>query len=36
MLGAILMHVKVRDPLVRSVPAALMLAMSVFLLCNTL
>jgi hypothetical protein len=36
MVGAILMHVKVRDPLVRSVPAALMLAMSVFLLCNTL
>ena len=36
MLGAILMHVKVRDPLVRSFPAALMLGMSIFLLWNTL
>ncbi len=36
MLGAILMHLKVRDPLVRSVPAALMLAMSIFLLWNSL
>jgi uncharacterized membrane protein YphA (DoxX/SURF4 family) len=31
MLGAIFMHVKVRDPLVRSLPATLMLGMSVFL-----
>jgi hypothetical protein len=31
MLGAILMHVRVRDPLVRSLPATLMLGMSVFL-----
>ena len=36
MLGAILMHLKVRDPLVRSLPAALMLGMSVFLLWNAL
>lgn len=36
MLGAILMHLKVRDPLVRSLPAALMLGMSVFLLWNSL
>jgi uncharacterized membrane protein YphA (DoxX/SURF4 family) len=31
MLGAIFMHVKVRDPLIRSLPATLMLGMSVFL-----
>jgi hypothetical protein len=31
MLGAIFMHVRVRDPLVRSVPATFMLGMSVFL-----
>ena len=36
MLGALLMHVKVRDPLIRSLPAALMLGMSIFLLWNTL
>ena len=29
MLGAILMHAKVRDPLVKSLPAAMMLLMSV-------
>jgi len=28
MVGALLMHVKVRDPLVRAVPAALMLVLS--------
>jgi uncharacterized membrane protein YphA (DoxX/SURF4 family) len=31
MLGAIFMHMKVRDPLLRSLPATLMLGMSVFL-----
>jgi hypothetical protein len=31
MLGAIFMHMKVRDPLMRSLPATLMLGMSVFL-----
>lgn len=31
MLGALFMHMKVRDPLVRSLPATLMLGMSVFL-----
>ena len=36
MLGAILMHLKVRDPLVRSVPAAFMLGMSIFLLWSSL
>jgi uncharacterized membrane protein YphA (DoxX/SURF4 family) len=36
MLGAIFMHVKVRDPLVRSLPATLMLGMSVFLFWSTL
>ncbi len=30
MLGAVLMHVRVRDPLVRSVPALGMLALSMF------
>jgi hypothetical protein len=36
MLGAILMHMRVRDPLVRSLPATLMLGMSVFLFWSTL
>ena len=36
MLGALLMHLKVRDPLVRSVPAAFMLGMSIFLLWSSL
>jgi hypothetical protein len=36
MLGAIFMHMKVRDPLVRSLPATLMLGMSVFLFWSTL
>jgi uncharacterized membrane protein YphA (DoxX/SURF4 family) len=36
MLGAIFMHVKVRDPLMRSLPATLMLGMSVFLFWCTL
>lgn len=31
MLGALTMHVKVRDPLSKSMPAALMLLMSLFL-----
>jgi hypothetical protein len=36
MIGAVLMHMKVRDPLVRSVPATLMMAMSIFLLLNSI
>jgi hypothetical protein len=36
MLAAILMHMRVRDPLVRSLPATLMLGMSVFLFWSTL
>jgi len=32
MIGAIAMHLKVRDPLIRSLPAACMLAMSIFVL----
>lgn len=36
MLGAVLMHVRVRDPLVRSLPATLMLGMSVFLFWSRL
>ncbi len=36
MLGAILMHLKVRDPLIRSLPATLMLGMSAFLLWSNL
>lgn len=32
MLGAIAMHIKVRDPIKKSVPAVLMLSMTVFLL----
>ncbi len=36
MLGALLMHLKVRDPLIRSLPATLMLGMSAFLLWNNL
>jgi DoxX-like family len=32
MVGALLMHVKVRDPLLRSVPAALMLALNLAIL----
>jgi uncharacterized membrane protein YphA (DoxX/SURF4 family) len=36
MLGAIFMHVRVRDPLIRSLPATLMLGMSVFLFWCTI
>jgi len=36
MLAAILMHMRVRDPLVKSLPATLMLGMSVFLFWSTL
>lgn len=35
MLGAVLMHVRVRDPLVRSVPALGMLVLSVFVALGT-
>ena len=32
MLGAVLMHIKVKDPIKKSVPATIMLLMSVFLI----
>jgi hypothetical protein len=32
MLGAIIMHIKVRDPIIKSMPAFLMLVMCLFLL----
>lgn len=33
MLGAVLMHAKVKDPAIRYLPASLMLAMSIMVLC---
>ena len=36
MLGAIAMHLKVRDPLVKSLPAGLILALGAFVLANAL
>lgn len=36
MIGAIVMHFKVHDPLVKSVPASLVLALTAFVLANAL
>jgi hypothetical protein len=36
MLGAIAMHLKVRDPLIKSVPAATVLALTAFVLANAM
>ncbi|NBV85886.1 MAG: DoxX family protein [Verrucomicrobia bacterium] len=36
MAGAIVMHFKVRDPLLKSLPAGIMLALSAFVLLNSL
>jgi hypothetical protein len=36
MLGAILMHFRVRDPLLKSVPAGTVLALTAFILATTL
>jgi hypothetical protein len=35
MLGAILMHFRVRDPLLKSVPAGTVLALTAFILATT-
>jgi len=36
MLGAIAMHLKVRDPFIKSVPAGAVLALTAFVLANAL
>ena len=36
MLGALSMHIKVKDPLMKSLPAALMLVMGIFISINSL
>lgn len=36
MLGAIAMHLKVRDPLIKSVPACTVLALTAFILANAI